>query len=220
MTDAQFRCTLRSADGLERNNCVNTFAVTGSFEPAELGDLASIVAAFYQAEGSGPYPVGAYINDTIFRTDGLLIEAILSPQTPPNPPAFSEVYTLPAANATGPLPQEVAVCLSMYTSTYFSSATPGRERGRVYVGPLTSLAGTDAGLLAPLRVAPALQVAMTEGIEGVQGGLEALLASLAVWSRAAGTFHPVVGGWVDNEFDTQRRRGRDSTGREFYTFNG
>jgi hypothetical protein len=85
----------------------------------------------------------------------------------------------------------------------------------VYVGPLNVLASSDAGQFTVARPSGGLTIAMKEGIGGTVGGLTAAGASLAIWSRADNFFYQVGGGWIDNEFDTQRRRGRPRTDRTF-----
>jgi hypothetical protein len=42
-------------------------------------------------------------------------------------------------------------------------------------------------------------------------------ATLAVWSPSNGDAVPVTDGWVDNAWDTQRRRGIDRTARSTWT---
>lgn len=120
------------------------------------------------------------------------------------------------------VPSEVAVVLS-----YNAAPAPGiavaRRRGRIYIGPLSTAAGEVIdGVPRP-----------SETFREAIGNAAATLAATsepdgtkwAVFSRTqAGpepwttgellfAFAGVVGGYVDNAYDTQRRRGEDPTER-------
>lgn len=217
MVDFQARCTLRSVNGVPADDCINTFAFVA--DPlSDIQLLADAFANFWNSSSTGQTnAVGEYINDSILRSDGLLVEIIQSPQTPPNPPIGGGIYDLVASGSPVPVPQEVALCLSMHTANYLTSATPGRERGRVYVGPLNTLAEGDPGTNQVSRPTDIFMQDVVFGINAVYESLVLNDAFLAIWSRAAGTLSAVTGGWVDNEWDTQRRRGRPATGRTNYS---
>lgn len=55
-------------------------------------------------------------------------------------------------------------------------------------------------------------VAATERLVTTVGDV-ATSTFLGVYSRVDGLIRPITSGWVDNEFDTQRRRQRDATAR-------
>lgn len=106
-----------------------------------------------------------------------------------------------------PLPSEVACCAS-----FFSLVNQPSARGRIYLGPLGQTADTTSET-TPSRPAAGL-------IADLCGAMKALaLAPGPIWSilthpgGGAPVLKTVTGGWVDNSFDTQRRRGEDSTER-------
>lgn len=119
-----------------------------------------------------------------------------------------------------PYPPEVAVVLSLHANNSgFPEHAPGgarpksRRRGRLYIGPLAnSVAGT---------IGATQEQEVGQPYRDVLGGAAAALvaasmgASLpwSIWSRVNGSLSFVVGGFVDNAFDTLRSRGTDATAR-------
>lgn len=110
-----------------------------------------------------------------------------------------------------PLPSEVAVCMS-FRAEYVSGSSQARRRGRVFFGPLNQVSGDSTGRVA----AAALTL--------FQGGAQTFLDlsdsaadwAWVVWSPTAATAYPVVGGWFDNAYDTQRGRGVRATSHLTY----
>lgn len=208
------RVTLRSANNAPADDVQNTFAVNGYTLGTNDEDIADHFAAFYTDDGASGQNVGEYINSSMARTQGILVEIVDTPNVLPNPPTFAKLYDLPGALTSGALPQEVAICLSFVDAVYLTTTAPGRHRGRVYIGPLNSSAlqtvtggyarPTAAVVTAMMEAAATLRDSAPTGVEW------------AIWSRALDAFLPVDGGWVDNEFDTQRRRGHVSTVRNIW----
>lgn len=109
------------------------------------------------------------------------------------------------------LPEEVALCLSIYGAP---PVTP-RRRGRLYIGPLSATAlGGDTGGPQPSRPT-------TEIIQIIRSWGETLMDEMATaeltWmiqsTRPSVNYVQVVGGYCDDAWDTQRRRGVDPTVR-------
>jgi len=108
-------------------------------------------------------------------------------------------------------PREVALVLS-FEAARQSGSVQRRRRNRVYLGPL-SVIGTVSG--ADFRPPTAL----LDEIASAAGTLKAN-ASLGIqWvirSQVGNFVAPVANGWLDNAFDTQRRRGADPTSRSTF----
>jgi hypothetical protein len=103
------------------------------------------------------------------------------------------------------LPNEVCITVS-----YFAQRSLPRQRGRIYVGPLNGSAMEDTG--GDARVTPQCRSDLAAAFKRL-GAFEDALA-WAVFSRKDNEARgPIGGGWVDNAFDTQRRRGRDASVR-------
>lgn len=133
-------------------------------------------------------------------------------------------WGLPATGGT-PLPPEVALVATFHAdisdvSERIAVAPTGpagdilpraRRRGRIYFGPLNTSALGSSG-----RPATTLVTSLANAAQRLAEGatLTHPDARLAVYSRADGVAREVTGGWVDDEFDTQRRRGRERTLRD------
>jgi hypothetical protein len=59
------------------------------------------------------------------------------------------------------------------------------------------------------RIKPLLQTFL----QVAAGKLLTAEPSWGVWSKVDGVVRPIVGGWIDDDFDVQRRRGTDAQGR-------
>lgn len=112
---------------------------------------------------------------------------------------------------SGALVNEVAVCLS-FRGAYESGLPNARRRGRVYIGPLAEGA---QGPSTPKRPSDNIRTALLAGAQALKGALDGTPWDWVVYSPttagispgAAGAGFPVVQAWVDDAFDTQRRRG-------------
>lgn len=107
-----------------------------------------------------------------------------------------------------PLPTEVAYCVS-FEAPRQSGQPQQSRRGRIYVGPLAaSMVGSDG------RPSSAFMTTVGDAIDALltssQGSAD---QSWAVYSRKNEVAIEVTDAWIDNEFDTQRRRGRAATSR-------
>jgi len=123
-------------------------------------------------------------------------------------------FPLPAAVDSGSLPLECAVVLSFH-SAFIAGVPNARRRGRIYLGPWgqNALGSGNAtqfpSVAASVRTnilagAPKLGLQISRPLQWVQ------------YSPTTGEAHPVQGGWVDDEFDTQRRRQSKATSRTLF----
>lgn len=125
-------------------------------------------------------------------------------------------YVLTALScASDRFQREAAVCLS-YRAQYVSGVSPKRRRGRIYVGPWgADLVSTSTGKLNGVR--------KTALVSAGQALIDAHQASSAwswvVYSPTTDTdgtgetgMYEVISAWVDDEIDTQRRRGMPQPG--------
>lgn len=131
---------------------------------------------------------------------------LLDPQ--PRVPVLTSTGTfVPAVG--GPLPKEVAVCLS-YRGNLVSGSNPARRKGRLFLGPF--LASQIDGTVVAGEVRPLASLTATLRAAGqVLAGVVAGEPSWAVYSPTGLTVTPVTFVSTDNAFDTQRRRGAAPT---------
>ena len=129
----------------------------------------------------------------------------------PRAPIAEGLWGFMVAPAGNPLPPEVALCLS-FEGLPTSGIPQARRRGRIYLGPL------DVDGLAPVG-----RPTTTVVNRLVAAGEVLRLASVAAASWTWCVFSvvndvnvPISRGWVDDEYDTQRRRGRVATVRTVF----
>lgn len=134
----------------------------------------------------------------------------LAGTTPLGSPVYSTTWTMPAPGSATGLPPEVACVVSFHgdlTGVPVESGTTrpaSRRHGRVYLGPLNLTMATTDGTTG--------ETTMPVGnITTIAAAAHSLMTDTTqlwyVWSKRNAALHLVSGGWVDNGFDTQRRRG-------------
>lgn len=164
--------------------------------------------------------------------DGVVFpESISSPATVklynlrdplPRVPFYEDTITLtPSVNRA--MPHEVAICLS-FQAAAVSGVSQRRRRGRIYLGPVAlSVLNTDPG--AP-KVPALTRDAIAAAANTLRDGVAMATGSLR-WATFSPTDVATVGidnamndvdnGWVDDAFDTQRRRGVKATARSLFS---
>lgn len=125
----------------------------------------------------------------------------------PNPtgPYFAKDYTVAAASTNSAV-TEVALCLSYAAADDPDASTP-RRRGRIYLGPFAS---GIANLSRPGQTVMDAALAYGEGIAQVGIGQN---VTWSLYSPTDATYAKIESIWVDNAWDTQRRRGLEPTVR-------
>jgi hypothetical protein len=103
-------------------------------------------------------------------------------------------------SSTGP--REIAICLS-----YYSQINTKRRRGRMYL----PVAGAPVAFNTNRPAQPAIDKAlsMAQRLADVGGAG----CDWGIYSTVDKVFRPISHAWVDNEWDTQRRRGFRGTSR-------
>lgn len=132
-------------------------------------------------------------------------------QARPRVPVAEHVFGLSSAKGTATLPHQLACCLS-FQGERVAGQNQASNRGRVYLGPLAVPTGNST--------TGAMDTTFVNTVATAAGGLvDASNAAAWAWivystKRGPNGPHSVVHrGWVDNEFDTQRRRSVDATTR-------
>lgn len=198
--------------GLPEDRYVTTWAfrrleITSDFEDASL-EVGGKLAQFYDAPvAPNTRSVASYMSNEILWDQIELRHYDLSGQPPREP--LIQTFSLTPPPQGQPLPEEVAVCLS-----FFAGTNSPRRRGRVYIGPLlggsTIAVESDTGRPVPVV---GLRQAMVAAAERLRTQFNGEDTSWCVLSQADQTMRDVTAGWVDDAFDTQRRRGRAPVSR-------
>jgi hypothetical protein len=193
---------LENVNGLSEDRFVNTFHFASGDDP---DSIVQALRAFYNAGNNGG--LSQFISTNVTRTTGKSRIKIYDLDDPKIRPTIrDEPLDILATSSTTNLPNELAACVSFYGGRNLK-----RQRGRVYVGPLTVSALEQVSAPAPDEL--------------VAGGFASFLVSAAtalmddpattwgVYSRMDNVLRPVSGGWVDRAFDIQRRRGVKTASR-------
>lgn len=130
----------------------------------------------------------------------------------PRPPLGEQLLGLTPGGLNAVGPSEVAICLSFH-GTRIAGVNPARQRGRIYLGPCSST--IIIGSIVPGTTVSAIIQRANELLTTSNGATWDWVIYSQALANDPAPFVPadttVVGGWVDNEWDTQRRRGTKST---------
>lgn len=209
--------TFESGTGMAEDRVTNTFHFR---KPAATDFVTATVAIqvemarFYNTVPSGGTSVlGSYMSSGLVHGtdrgqvsyyDGSIAPNLRAPTT--------YAFTLPGASGSARLPNEVALCLS-FKDSVLTTGPSARQRGRIYLGPLDA----SAGINTVGDLAPSLTFIMDLARAGQTLG-ESIIAlgtgyHWAVYSPTDNAMFNIDRVFVDNAFDTQRRRGIKATGR-------
>lgn len=147
------------------------------------------------------------------------------PADPWGSPVGTVSWTMGTADAGIPLPAEVAAVMTYHADlTDVPETAPNptpppatirpaaRLRGRIYIGPLQQASGAESGVNGDLVPGSTFRNTMDAAAQDFFGDntLEYRWFGASITDNA---FWEVTGGYNDNAFDTQRRRGTAPTSR-------
>lgn len=221
--------TLENKSGAPRDRIVNGFAFICPSGPTstEYNAIATGLEAFYNsAPTGGTFAIGKYMGGQLSRSIKPVVRCYDitgkeagGPLNPMGSPAQVQDFlgTLTVPISSNNLPAEVAIAITLQaaygTDVEFGGGTRprARDRGRVYIGPLTNGVFATDGTTGQVTVDPVVQDNFARAAKDL--GLMAGGPVLAVWSRANASLKNVSNVWVDNDFDVQRRRSARATSR-------
>lgn len=222
--------------GLPEDRYVNVFHfITPGGDVSEAdGHLCNgAVAAAYQQDGFGGQKLHTGFSSALSRATPPKLKAYnveqIGGKWVGGSPIAEDVWAGNLAVFNGvQFPGEVSLCLSFHGDlTADLEVVPqepegpkgdlhpkARKRGRVYL-PYASNWSTSVdagGVVRPNTTLRETVCAMGTALKN-NAALAGANIDWAVFSKTSGTLVPVVGGWCDDEFDTQRRRGATRTTR-------
>lgn len=194
---------LHTVDALSANYLTNSWCFRTSDDPgsADFLDYTNCFKDFYD-------DLAGILGAPLAQNGHEVKYYDLEQAVPPNYPLAINNWNLASNPSTTGLPSEVAICLS-----FQGVKTPGfpqnRRRGRVYLGPIATSINTAA------RPSSGARSQICDAAATLCSNLKAADAPglLSVWSHVDNDAVEVNDGWVDDTFDTQRRRGVQSTSR-------
>jgi hypothetical protein len=202
MANIRAQVILHYFTGLPEDVATNTlyFQVPGSLA-THAADIVTKISTAYLA-------FDQYLAESLLEDVEIKLYDMADP--PPRQPYLPGWSFALGARVDGGLPEECSVCLSFRGDAPYTA----RRRGRIYIGPLSeatcvqatsgSFSTVNPPFIAALQAAAAILMDDSDGI------------LWCVYSPTGGTYTIVTNGWVDNTFDTQRRRGVEATARNVW----
>lgn len=214
--------TIPMDSGVPEDSVVNTFYFDGDDFPGAGDDfyhegVMSLLTAFY-------HDIDANLFARTVGSEATVRIYDMRDAMPRIPELVDTIGLEPSAG--DPLPSEVALCCS-FAAAMESGVPAARRRGRVYLGPINDTQVAVVG--SHLRPASDLLAVVASAAGDMQNGYNTGAPAdssirWAIYSPKTDSvasiddaFNDVVGGWVDNEFDTQRRRGPAATSRTTFS---
>lgn len=196
--------TLNVSSAIAADKPQNTWHFQTAVGTTPYADIQAALAAFYNAirgDLSGRVATNGH------RTR---IYDLADPE--PRAPVYDVSWNFAGSTGSGALPPETALVMS-FQGTRVSGVSQARRRGRVYIGPLDVASSDGDGRPA------------TATVTAIRGAGQALLDASdaaanwkwAIRSEVDNTMVLVNNGWVDDAWDTQRRRGLDATTRQTFS---
>lgn len=217
MTDVFAQVAFESSTNLAKDRVINTFNFSGTDSAASIAStFYPAISSFYNtAHTPGTTPICGFLSGDLVRGGSPhSVKWYNLADTKPRAPYRTDTLSLGSLSGSGVnLPKEVAACLS-YKGTYASGIPQARQRGRLYIGPLNSNT-----ILGSSTANPTLDTSFTAALRGGALYLISVGSTGSKWvvrSQKGGFSSYIVGGWTDNAFDSQRRRGLAATTRTTY----
>jgi hypothetical protein len=205
--------SLPHVNGIAQDVVVNTFhfqTLSGD-QTTALEEIMDELEAFYISPvATAGSPLKEWLSSTL-ETQGSTIKLYLMSDLIPRPVIAQRTFNLGVVS-TLTLPREVALCMS-FQAVKLAGFPQSRRRGRVYLGPFGEQASSFT--LGDARPAGTL----INVVKGIGSRLSSALefSTWSIFSPTTGALLPVNDGWVDNSFDTQRRRGLDPSVRNTWS---
>jgi hypothetical protein len=197
--DYQVQVELRTQTGIPADNIINTFAFqwVGSGAP-DFETLVLLIDAFYDELGTD-----VFSNVLAIATDSHQVKIYDLTDPSPRPPVHVGYFS--QSGGTNPLPAEVAICAS-FQGIQEAGHPQARRRGRIFIGPLRQ-ATVATGSDGYPRISTSARTALATACTDLQANASMSDWAWCVWSRSDDELYIVNNGWIEDEFDTQRRRG-------------
>ena len=203
MTLIRAQVILKTADNFPENFITNTLHFDSQDLALDPPRLTTVIKAFYDS-------LRTYLSPAIAGS-GHMVKWYAVDQPAPNYPYLETTWNIQQPLGSSGLPSEVALVTSFEAIRQNGSPQASR-RGRIYIGPLSTTANT-AGRPSPAFVTALAKATQLLVLDSADSTGPMAATRLVVYSTKYGNSAEVFDGWVDNAFDTQRRRGVDPSSR-------
>lgn len=207
-----------SASALPEDDIVNVFHFNSAVgnTPAAQSDLDAItvaLAAFYNTATAGGNKISTYFSQRNIGVAHCKMYDLGDPE--PRVPIDVQDFSISEAGSGDQAPAELALCLS-FAAVPTSGAVQARRRGRIYLGPFQTTALSVAERPVALLITTVQQAA--DRLKDDANTYWAVYSRTNLPNPAYTDTAPLVeNGWVDNAWDTQRRRGLAPTVRTTFS---
>jgi hypothetical protein len=213
LTTFQANVIFQGASGLPADQYVNTwhFYTSGAVPlPTDYDNVRDMLKDFYVSAPTGG-KVATYMTSALGTTAKVKLYNLDEPK--PRVPVYESTFALAGLGTGTPAPYQVAICLS-FEGARVSGEPQARKRNRVYIGPLASSVQQAGGLIFPTTV----QVILDAAKRLHDAANASLTWDWKVYSGTENKIYDVSHIWVDNAFDTQRRRALAPTTRNEFRY--
>nr|CRY93636.1 hypothetical protein [uncultured prokaryote] len=197
---------------IPRDVVINTFHVEteGDITETQINAVHGAIPGFYNNVQT-TNNVAARMSDFIDR-EGDFCQTVIREVDVPGAPLDVDYWSLGEPSNDDSLPLEVAICCSYYSLV--SGVPRGRTRGRIFLGPWSATAAViDYPGSLPPNVNSALRADICSAATDLHDALSSYDVIWGVYSRVDEVLYPIEAGYVDDAFDTQRRREVEATTR-------
>lgn len=208
---------LPARSGITADETQNVWAFTtpGSDEATDLAAIHDRLQTFYRAvQGILSPQLGSAPQIKIYDATNAL--ELSPPADILGAPVAVQDFTWSGGFSGTALVEEAAITLSFRGSygsrVEFGPGTRPRAhvRGRIFLGPLNTTPLTVDATTGRTLISSGVRTTITTAAAALRSAGD---VTWSVWSRRDKAFYAVTVGWVDNAFDTQRRRGPAATAR-------
>lgn len=215
------QCILQYISEIPRDVSMTTWAFRSeATDPTvtQFNELRDAVASVFNGQEGANNPLSTYISGVVSRnSQSARFKAYRqSGGGASGPPEYESGWTLGGLGSGSPtaMPLECAIVMS-FQGDPITGGVQARRRGRVYLGPWTSTALGSTSNDATISQSMIDRVAAS-GARLLNWSDSSSNWTWCVWSRTTGLFVPVTNGWINNEWDTQRRREKEATARTLW----
>lgn len=188
--------------------------IIGNPDTSDYTALRDDLIAFYNAVYSGG-TLGDVMAPWMRPADASLKIYNINDPTP-RAPRWEGLAALADNRVAGSdTPLETAICCS-FQGDQVSGAPQARRRGRIFLGGL-GVAGAEGDTTTFSEPDPGLIASINTAAEALVGSAFSDGWQWVVYSRVNNTGAPITNGWVDNAWDTQRRRGNAPSARAVWS---
>ena len=212
--------TFQGLSGIAKDQFENVFhfedfSVGQSVHDAARATAAQLVEFYVTA--APLQAVGGFLSGVLQSAGSIKVYNVADAK--PRPIIYQCQFLPGHAGAGNGMPEHVALCLSFY-----SLRNIPKHRGRIYLGPLKDTGATGSVIAGGIRPASTLMDALANSGERLRQALPASVTNgmtlqvvpdtgavptatnWSIYSVKDNAFRLVTAGWVDDEWDTQRRR--------------